>query len=65
MNFYVKSLFFAIPTFIILIIIEMIFERIKGIKVNRAADMISSLSSGLTNTIKDGMKFSFVIIINS
>jgi len=62
MSFYVKSLFFAIPTFIILIFLEMVFERIKGIKVNRAADMISSLSSGITNTIKDGMKFSFVII---
>ena len=62
MTFYVKSLFIAIPSFIFLILIELIFERIKGVKVNRAADMISSLSSGLTNTIKDGVKFSFVII---
>ena len=40
----------------------MAFERIKGVKVNRAADMISSLSSGITNTIKDGIKCSFVIV---
>ena len=62
MSIYIKSLFFAIPTFIILISIEMIFSKIKGIKVNNGADMISSLSSGLSNTIKDAIKFSFAII---
>ena len=31
MSIYIKSLFFAIPTFIILISIEMIFSKIKGI----------------------------------
>ena len=55
MSIYIKSLFFAIPTFIILISIEMIFSKIKGIKVNNGADMISSLSSGLSNTIKDAI----------
>ena len=55
MNVYIKSLFFAIPIFIILISIEMIFARIKGIKINNGADMISSLSSGLSNTIKDAI----------
>ena len=34
----------------------------KGIKVNNHADMISSLSSGMTNTIKDALKFSIAII---
>ena len=62
MNVYIKSLFFAIPIFIILISIEMIFAKIKGIKINNGADMISSLSSGLSNTIKDAIKFSFAII---
>ena len=33
-----------------------------GIKVNRSADMISSLSSGITNTTKDAMKLSIVLI---
>ena len=62
MPFYVKSLFIAIPSFIVLIIIEMIFAKLKGLKVNNHADMISSLSSGMTNIIKDTLKFSFVII---
>ena len=34
----------------------------KGIKVNRPVDMISSLSSGVTNTTKDGLKFGIVLI---
>jgi len=62
MNVYVTALFFAIPTFIILIIVEMIVARAKGVEINRHADMISSLSSGLTNTIKDALKFSIAII---
>ena len=62
MPFYVKSLFIAIPSFIILIIIEMIFAKKKGLNVNNHSDMISSLSSGMTNIIKDALKFSIVII---
>tara|TARA_B100001175_G_C19482994_1_gene628185 strand:- start:1289 stop:1591 length:303 start_codon:yes stop_codon:yes gene_type:complete len=62
MNFYFKSLLFAIPTFILLIIIEEIIARIKGIKANRVADMISSQSSGMTNVIFDALKFSIAII---
>ena len=62
MNFYFKSLLFAIPTFILLIIIEEVIARFKGLKVNRAADMISSQSSGMTNVIFDALKFSIVII---
>ena len=33
-----------------------------GKSINQPADMISSLSSGLTNTIRDGIKFGFAII---
>jgi len=62
MSFYIKSLFFAIPTFILLISLEAWAAKVKGIKINRSQDMISSLSSGVSNTIRDGIKFSFVII---
>ena len=62
MSVYITSLFIAIPSFIILIILEIIVSRIKGIEVNNHADMISSLSSGLTNTIQASLKFGFVII---
>ena len=62
MSFYIKSLFVAIPLFMILIAIEEVFARYKGIVVNRHADMISSLSSGLTNIIKDILKISIIIV---
>ena len=62
MSIYIKSLFIAIPTFFLLIILEIIVSKIKGIKVNNSPDMISSLSSGMTNIIKDVMKFGFAII---
>ena len=62
MSFYITSLFIAIPTFVLLISLEAWVANIKGVKINRSVDMISSLSSGVTNTIRDGIKFSFVII---
>ena len=62
MSFYITSLFIAIPTFVLLISLEAWIAKIKGVKINRSVDMISSLSSGVTNTIRDGIKFSFVII---
>jgi len=52
----------VIPIFSFLIIIEEVTSRFIGKKVNRATDIISSLSSGITNITKDGMKFSIVIV---
>jgi len=62
MNFFIQSLFIVIPIFIILICIEIIVAKKMGIKVNIPADMISSLSSGITNIAKDGLKFGVLII---
>jgi len=62
MNFYIKALFFAIPTFTFLIIIEAIVAHFRNIQINRSEDVISSLSSGLTNIIRDAIKFSVIII---
>ena len=62
MSIYVKTLFFAIPTFFLLITLEIIVSKIRGVQVNNTPDMISSLSSGMTNIIKDVVKFGFAII---
>tara|TARA_B100000029_G_scaffold209768_2_gene207590 strand:- start:158 stop:1417 length:1260 start_codon:yes stop_codon:yes gene_type:complete len=62
MSIYVKLLFIAIPSFIVLILIEELFARLKGISINTHEDMISSLSSGMTNTIKDTLKIGIAII---
>ncbi len=62
MNFYLTSLFVAVPLFMVLIGIEELFARYRGVVVNRSSDMISSLSSGITNLIKDVLKISIVIV---
>jgi len=53
---------FAIPIFMVLIGIEEMVAGRMGIRVNRPADMISSLSSGITNTVRDGLKFGVILI---
>ncbi|MDB9853967.1 sterol desaturase family protein [Candidatus Marinimicrobia bacterium] len=62
MNFFIQSLFIAIPIFSILIIIEILIAIKKGLKINNPTDMISSLSSGITNTTKAGLQISFILI---
>tara|TARA_Y100000389_G_scaffold205081_1_gene262826 strand:- start:11509 stop:12759 length:1251 start_codon:yes stop_codon:yes gene_type:complete len=62
MNFYLISLFVAIPLFIFLIGIEELYARYKGIVVNRQQDVISSLSSGMTNSLKTILKINIILI---
>ena len=62
MSFFIKSLFIVIPIFTSLIIIEQIASKMLKKKVNNSTDIISSLSSGITNITKDGMKISIVLV---
>lgn len=62
MEAYAQALNYAIPFFILLIAVEWIIGYRKGMLVNRSMDTISSISSGLTNTIKDVLGLSIVII---
>ena len=62
MELYAKALTYAIPFFLILIIAEEIAARKMGKKVNVGMDTISSLSSGMTNTLKNLMGLSIIII---
>ena len=62
MSIYTKTLLVAIPAFIVLMVIEALVARSRGLKINRSEDVISSLSSGVTNTVKSGIKFSVAII---
>jgi sterol desaturase/sphingolipid hydroxylase (fatty acid hydroxylase superfamily) len=62
MEAYAQALNFAIPTFMLLILVEQLVARKMGLVVNRGADMIASLSSGLTNTVKDVLGLSIAII---
>lgn len=62
MELYAKALTYAIPFFLILIIAEEIAARKMGKKVNVGMDTISSLSSGMTNTLKNLMGLSIIIV---
>jgi len=62
MEAYAQALNIAIPFFLLLIGIEAIAAKIMGLQVNRGADAISSLSSGVTNIVKDVLGLSIAII---
>ena len=62
MEAYAQVLAIAIPGFVVLIIIEELIARFRGMQINRAMDTISSLSSGMTNTLKSLIGLSVVIV---
>jgi alkylglycerol monooxygenase len=62
MESYVQVLNFGIPLFLLLIAIEWLVSRYKGIGVANSMDTISSLSSGITNVIKDVLGLTVVIV---
>jgi len=62
MESYIAVLNYAIPFFLTLIAIEWVASYFMGLKVNRHMDVISSLSSGMTNTIRDVLGLTVVIV---
>lgn len=62
MEAYANALSYAIPTFVILIIYEGVAARLMGKDINRSDDIISSLSSGMTNTLKSLLGISIIIV---
>jgi sterol desaturase/sphingolipid hydroxylase (fatty acid hydroxylase superfamily) len=61
MTEYAQVLLVAIPGFVLLILAEYLVSIYKGVDVYRGADTISSLSSGMTNIIKDVLGLAVVI----
>ncbi|MGB3081290.1 MAG: sterol desaturase family protein [Saprospiraceae bacterium] len=62
MQAYAQALTFAIPVFLLLIGIEAAFSWKMGVKINRGPDMISSLTSGISNIVKDVLGLSIAIV---
>ncbi len=62
MTEYAQILMYAIPFFLILIIIEWVISYFKNQKVYNVFDTVSSLSSGMTNIIKDVLGLIVIII---
>ncbi len=62
MESYAQVLQYAIPFFMVLIGIEWMIGMSRGIATNRSFDTISSLSSGMTNTIKEVLGLTIIIV---
>jgi len=62
METYAIALSYAIPGFIVLILAEYLISLWKGMPVNEAMDTISSISSGITNTLKTLVGLTVVIL---
>ncbi|HMX80414.1 MAG TPA: sterol desaturase family protein, partial [Ferruginibacter sp.] len=62
MERYGQVLLIAMPAFLLLVLFEKWYGRIKGKDTVRNMDMISSLSSGVTNVTKDVIGLAFVVL---
>jgi alkylglycerol monooxygenase len=62
MKLYATVLMYTIPIFFLLIFIEWVYGRIKGVNTIRSYDTISSISSGITNLVKDVLGLIVTII---
>jgi len=62
MESYGKVLLYAIPAFFVLVLFEKWYGWRKGLDTVRPNDMISSISSGITNVTKDVVGLSIIIL---
>lgn len=62
MQTYAEVLTYTIPLFLIFVLIEFGVSRLKGVSVIRSFDTVSSLSSGLTNSLKEVLGLAVIII---
>lgn len=62
METYANALLYAIPFFILLLIIEISYGYFIKNQMHKVLDTVSSISSGLTNIIKDSLGLAFIVI---
>ena len=62
MEAYANALLVAIPFFMVLMCIEMLYGHFSGKQTYRLMDTLSSLSSGMTNVLKDSLGLVIVLI---
>lgn len=62
MNAYANALLYAIPAFVILVLIEMAYGHFIKDQKYRFFDTLSSLSSGVTNVLKDSLGLALVLV---
>ncbi len=62
MEAYANALLVAIPLFIVLMGIEMLYGHFKGKQTYTLMDTLSSLSSGMTNVLKDSLGLVVILV---
>ena len=62
METYATALLYAIPFFILLVLIEVGYGALVKNQKHRLMDTVSSLSSGLTNIIKDSLGLALILV---
>jgi alkylglycerol monooxygenase len=62
MNAYANALLYAIPAFVVLVLIEIVYGQVVKNQKYRFFDTLSSLSSGVTNVLKDSLGLALVLI---
>ena len=55
MDQYAAILLWAIPSFLVLVIIEIVYGHLTNKQTYTLMDTLASLSSGMTNTLKDSL----------
>lgn len=63
METYGKILLIAMPAFLVLVLLEKLYGKVKGFDTVLQMDMISSLSSGITNVTKSVLELTIIIAI--
>ena len=62
MEAYANALLYAIPGFVILVVVEIAYGHFIKHQTHNVMDTVSSLSSGLTNIIKDSLGLAVIVI---
>lgn len=62
METYANALLYAIPFFIVLLIIEILYGHFVKNQHHKVLDTVSSISSGLTNIVKDSLGLGVILI---
>ena len=62
METYANALLYAIPFFILLLVVEIAYGFYIKNQMHKVMDTVSSISSGLTNIIKDSLGLAFIVV---
>ena len=62
METYARALLYAIPFFIVLLVIEILYGHFVKNQKHKVIDSVSSISSGLTNIVKDSLGLGVILV---